>query len=77
MDELLERAVKTAEAQKISNEPFELSNLFSRKEWNSFDKKVRIDLGQSFSFAVEKKRVKGVRFDGEGQTHHNLYIKYE
>ena len=30
MDELLERAVKTAEARKISNEPFKLSDLFSR-----------------------------------------------
>ena len=77
MNEILERAINTAEARKISDKPFELSDLFSRKEWKNFDKKIRIELGQDFSFAVEKKKVKGVRFDGEGPTHHNLYIKYE
>ena len=30
MDEWLEHAINTTEARKISNEPFELSDLFSR-----------------------------------------------
>ena len=65
MNEILERAISTAEARKISDKPFELSDLFSRKEWKNFDKKIRIELGQDFSFAVEKKKLVFTFLDGE------------
>ncbi len=72
---LLEIACERARQREASSVAFELKELFSKKEWKDLDRGVRRDLGKDFSYTVSKGDIENLRYDGENQFHHNMYLK--
>ncbi len=76
-DEMLMQAIKTIETEIKPGERFESKNLFPGHQWNSLSNGDKRGFGQYFSAAVKDGRLNSVVKCGEGNTHHNQYIKIE
>lgn len=59
------------------NQIFKLKDLFEGCEWNSFEKRDRLNFGKYFKNEVLDNRIFGVKFVGKDKLNHANYIKSE
>lgn len=74
-EQWMSKAIATIETEIQSGRRFEVKQLFPGHEWESLSTGERRSFGKYFSDAVREGRLPTITRYGEGNSHHNQYIK--
>lgn len=75
LSEVLQEAIRRAEARSNKSEPFDLKNLFIDDEWKNLEAKEKRQVGAMFAKEQKEGRIPSIIRVEDGKNRQNMYKK--